>query len=108
MKKKLAICVCLVFVTTLVAYQKLATKKNLGSIALQNIEALARNEGDGNCAEWVSKNCYEAFSNEYGTDYYASCAPIELGGMAECGAIVSFRPMGASRINGCLECIRYY
>jgi len=34
-----------------VAYQKQKSKTILGDIVLLNIEALAQDEGDGNCAE---------------------------------------------------------
>lgn len=53
-----------------VTYQKQKSKTILGDIALLNIEALAQDEGSGNCAEWITKNCYEVFTSEYGSDYY--------------------------------------
>ncbi|MEY8707255.1 NVEALA domain-containing protein [Bacteroides faecichinchillae] len=102
------ICIVLTVVIISVAYQKQKSKTILGDIVLLNIEALAQDEGDGNCAEWITKNCYEVFTSEYGSDYYASCAPTTMGGMAECGAIESHKPAGMSQINTCLECIRQY
>lgn len=107
-KKNFIICIVLTVVIISVAYQKQKSKTILGDIVLLNIEALAQDEGDGNCAEWITKNCYEVFTPEYGSDYYASCAPTTMGGMAECGAIESHKPAGMSQINTCLECIRQY
>lgn len=107
-KKNFIICIVLTVVIISVAYQKQKSKTILGDIVLLNIEALAQDEGDGNCAEWITKNCYEVFTSEYGSDYYASCAPTTMGGMAECGAIESHKPAGMSQINTCLECIRQH
>ncbi|ADV44719.1 NVEALA domain-containing protein [Bacteroides helcogenes] len=106
MKKKITICITLAVITALVAYQKLEKKAVLSDIVLQNIEALAQYENSSDCAEWAIKNCYEVFSLEYGDNYYASCAPTTMGGIAECGAIEAHKPAGMSKVNSCLQCIR--
>ncbi|WP_237038564.1 NVEALA domain-containing protein [Phocaeicola faecalis] len=78
----------------------------LSELALANIEALAQSES--NCAEWTKKQCYTAFSTEYGMDYYATCSETTMGGIGECGAIESHKPAGMSLVNECLQCIREY
>ncbi len=105
MKTKLVICFLLSATTVFAVYQN-QQKKVLGDIALRNVEALARYEDDGLCQEWAIKTCYELFTSEYGPDYYATCAPTPMGGIAECGAHESHKPAAMSKINSCLQCIR--
>lgn len=81
-------------------------KRNCQNLLWLIIEALAQSES--NCAEWTKKQCYTAFSTEYGMDYYATCSETTMGGIGECGAIESHKPAGMSLVNECLQCIREY
>lgn len=52
-------------------YQTQVEDMAMSEIALANVEALGW--GEGQCAEWIMKKCYDDFSTEYGPHYYASC-----------------------------------
>ncbi|MEG0887034.1 MAG: NVEALA domain-containing protein [Bacteroides sp.] len=110
MKKKLFIVMVVVVaaMASILCVHRREQVKLMSDVMMANVEALAQYESSGGCAEWVRKNCYEVFSPEYGTDYYASCAPTTMGGMAECGAVESHKPAGMSKVNDCLQCIRDY
>ncbi|MEG2855183.1 NVEALA domain-containing protein [Bacteroides sp.] len=110
MKKKLFIVMIVVVavITSILHVNRREQVKLMSDVMIANVEALAQDESDGGCAEWVKKNCYDVFSSEYGTDYYASCAPTTMGGIAECGAVEAHKPAGMSRIYECLQCIRDY
>lgn len=73
-----------------------------------NIEALCTPEyGDG-CREWVTKSCYNDFSNRINPYvYYASCAgEPQSGGMVECAAVTSEEPTNPYSAGTCLQCVQ--
>lgn len=88
------------------AYQAQSSNGIMSELAMANIEALSWNEG--NCAEWITKKCYNDFSNEYGSDYYATCTETTMGGVGECAALESHKPREGAPSYDCLDCIRYY
>ena len=91
------------------AYKTL-DEKSLPENVLANVEALADEEYDGLCREWVDKRCWQPddFSTCHGLDYYSTCGGVAStsGGKLECGAISSLEPLYPYNFELCLQCVR--
>lgn len=77
---------------------------------LANVEAMADEEYDSLCREWVDKRCWQPdqFSERYGLDYYANCSGVASTpeGKLECGAISNKEPLFPYNYELCLQCVR--
>ncbi len=83
------------------AYQE-ATMTADERLLQANLEALTNNEDDWNDGPLVKKRCYSVFTNEYGSDFYATCSNTidpNPSHVYMCGAITGKKPtpMAASR-----------
>lgn len=90
-------------------YNKMNEADRLSELSLMNLDALAGIEYEDPCIEWVTKVCYENFTNENDPNvYYATCSGSStvVGGMLECGAVTGRKPMYPFSGKKCLECVR--